>query len=280
MKVTLWGTRGSLASPGPETARYGGNTSCVSVEDGNGSLLVLDAGSGIRRLGMGAASKYKRIDILLTHLHLDHILGLGFFSPLFNPAFETHIWGPASVRETLISRLMRYLSPPLFPLHLTELSFSLHLHDVPCAACEIGEFQIESSLICHPGATVGYRITHSNGKVLAYMPDHEPALGAVEYPLPPEWTSGYDIAQGTDLLIHDAQYTPHEYEDKVGWGHSTIQQGLTFGELCEVKEFVTFHYDPDHDDATLDRNIGQAVEEIKPHFKVTPGLEGMRFDLK
>src|SRR5687767_13812139 len=101
MKVTLWGTRGSLASPGPDTARYGGNTSCVSVEDGSGSLLVLDAGSGCRRLGITIPLTQKRVDILLTHLHLDHILGLGFFVPLFNPNIETHIWGPPSITQTL-----------------------------------------------------------------------------------------------------------------------------------------------------------------------------------
>src|SRR5688572_8709472 len=110
MKVTLWGTRGSLASPGPDTSRYGGNTSCVSVEDGGSTLLVLDAGTGIRRLGMAIPANVQRIDVLLTHLHLDHILGLGFFGPLFNPAMETHIWGPASITQSLQKRLMRYLS--------------------------------------------------------------------------------------------------------------------------------------------------------------------------
>src|SRR5205085_8753800 len=115
MKVTLWGTRGSLASPGPETARYGGNTSCVEVRGGDGSVLVLDAGTGIRRLGEAlAANRSRRVDILLTHLHMDHIQGLGFFAPLRDPRVEAHIWGPASTTQSLWTRLTRYLSPPLF----------------------------------------------------------------------------------------------------------------------------------------------------------------------
>lgn len=279
MKVTLWGTRGSLASPGPDTMRYGGNTSCVSVENGDGSMLMLDAGSGCRLLGMQIPPTQKRMDILLTHLHLDHVLGLGFFGPLFNPNIETHIWGPPSLTQSLRQRLLRYLSPPLFPLHLTELSQSLHLHEVPCGVCEIGDLRVDCSLIMHPGPTVGYRITDAKGKVLAYMPDHEPALGVQDYPLPADWTSGYEIAEKADLLIHDSQYAPHEYNDKVGWGHSTMQQALKFGELAEVKEFVTFHYDPAHSDNHLDGLIGKAVEDTRPHFKVTGGAEGMVFEL-
>lgn len=279
MKAILWGTRGSLASPGPDTARYGGNTSCVSVTDNYDTLLVLDAGSGCRRLGTIIPPGQKRVDILLTHLHMDHVLGLGFFGPLFNPAIETHIWGPPSITQTLQHRLIRYLSPPLFPLHLTELSTNLHLHEVPCETCEIGDFHIECSLIMHPGPTVGYRITDGRGKVLAYMPDHEPALGAKTYPQEPEWTSGYDIAYQADLLIHDAQYTGHEYADKVGWGHSSMKQAFQFGELAEVREFVTFHYDPSHSDADLDKLIGEAAEESQPRFKLTPGAEGMVFEL-
>ncbi|MGE5140456.1 MAG: MBL fold metallo-hydrolase, partial [Rudaea sp.] len=136
-KVTLWGTRGSLASPGPETMQYGGNTSCVSVEGEDGSILVLDAGTGIRRLGLALPHNLKRVDLLLTHLHMDHIQGLGFFRPIRTGGVEVHIWGPASTTQSLATRLSRYLSPPLFPVFLRELECDLHLHQVPC-----GDFQI------------------------------------------------------------------------------------------------------------------------------------------
>src|SRR5512132_719272 len=114
MEVTLWGTRGSLASPGPETARYGGNTSCVSVRGREGTVLVLDAGTGIRRMGASLDATLRRIDVLLTHMHMDHIQGLGFFAPLYRPDLDLHLWGPPSTTQDLRGRLSRYLSPPLF----------------------------------------------------------------------------------------------------------------------------------------------------------------------
>ena len=132
MKVTLWGTRGSLATPGPETARYGGNTSCVGVRGDDGTVLVLDAGTGIRALGKTIDASVKRIDILLTHLHMDHIQGLGFFAPLFRDDVDVRIWGPVSGKASLRERLMRYLSPPLFPVSLRELPCTITLHEVPC----------------------------------------------------------------------------------------------------------------------------------------------------
>lgn|SRR5574341_431895 len=279
VRVRLRGTRGSLASPGSDTARYGGNTSCVQVEDADGTLLILDAGSGIRGLGQELASKVKRVNILLTHLHLDHILGLGFFGPLFDPRVEAHIWGPASATQTLMQRLMRYLSPPLFPLHLSELSETLTLHEIPSGDFDIGEFHISASLVCHPGPTVGYRVAHSSGAVICYLPDHEPALGVDNFPLEPEWTSGYDLATRADLLIHDSQYTPQEYVDKIGWGHSTMEQAMIFAQVCDVREFVSFHYDPAHSDADIDRMVGAAQEAVNPRYRVTPGVEGMEFEL-
>src|SRR4249920_2264053 len=130
MNVTLWGTRGSLATPGAETARYGGNTSCVGVIGDEGTVLVLDAGTGIRGLGKTIDASVRRVDILLTHLHMDHIQGLGFFAPLFRPDFEVHIWGPGSATADLRARLTRYMSPPLFPVRLPELPCGLHLHDL------------------------------------------------------------------------------------------------------------------------------------------------------
>jgi Beta-lactamase superfamily domain len=131
MRVTLFGTRGSIAAPGPETNRYGGNTPAVEVRGRDGTVLVLDAGTGIRRLGMQIVPTTTRIDILLSHLHMDHIQGLGFFGPLYDPRINVHIWGPASSLLTLEARLARYLSPPLFPVHLRDLP-SVFCHEVPC----------------------------------------------------------------------------------------------------------------------------------------------------
>ncbi len=278
MKVTLWGTRGSLAAPGPETTRYGGNTACVSVTGADGTVLVLDAGTGIRRLGVALPRSLPRVDILLTHLHMDHIQGLGFFRPIRTPGLEVHIYGPASTTQSLHARLTRYLSPPLFPVLLRDLECTLFLHDVPRGDFHIGEFTISSALICHPDATVGYRISNG-GAALAYLPDHEPALGVRHFPLDRDWTSGSEIAAGVDLLIHDAQYTDQEYRDRIGWGHSSLRDALKFGTLNDAKQFIPFHHDPSHSDDDLERMVEATVDEMKPRFAVSRGIEGATFEM-
>jgi phosphoribosyl 1,2-cyclic phosphodiesterase len=280
VKVTLWGTRGSLATPGPEMARYGGNTSCVGVVGREGTMLVLDAGTGIRRLAASIPGSMRRVDILLTHLHMDHIQGLGFFAPLYRPDFEVHVWGPGSATLGLQARLMRYLSPPLFPVNLSELPCKLAFHEVPAGVAEIGEFVVTSTLVCHPGPTVGYRIAEADGGVLVYLPDHEPALGCLRFPcLPRAWTSGAELASGADLLIHDAQYDAFEYPGHCGWGHSSLKQTLDFGSLVEAKQLVPFHHDPSHTDDDLDRMMAEALDETKPGYRVSPGLEGTTIEL-
>jgi phosphoribosyl 1,2-cyclic phosphodiesterase len=279
MKVALWGTRGSLPTPGLDTSGYGGNTSCVAVHGDDGTLLVLDAGTGIRGLGM-TVGPVSRIDILLTHLHMDHIQGLGFFAPLYRPGLEVNIWGPVSTKLSLRTRLMRYLSPPLFPVRLSELPCSLTLHEVPGEDMQIGQFRVEAALICHPGPTVGYRITDARGRVVTYLPDHEPALGAAPFPsLPCEWTSGGLLASKSDLLIHDSQYTAHEYRDRIGWGHSSFAHVIEFGNLTGTKHLVPFHHDPGHSDADLDRLMEEAIAQVQPKCRVTAGREGTVFEV-
>jgi phosphoribosyl 1,2-cyclic phosphodiesterase len=278
MRVTLFGTRGSLATPGVETARFGGNTSAVEVCEEEGTTLILDAGTGIRQLGSQIRPDIGRIDILLTHLHMDHIQGLGFFAPLYNPRLDVHIWGPASSTRSLAARLSRYLAPPLFPVHLRDLP-RVTCHHVPCPPFRIGPFHIHTSLVCHPGPTVGYRI-EANGRTTVYMPDHEPALGLPsERWLEPEWTSGYHLATGADLLIHDAQYTDDEYQRCVGWGHSSYRHAFAFAAHVGAKRLVPFHHDPSHDDKTLDGLLESAERELKPVFHVSRGCEGAVFEL-
>jgi len=277
MKVTLWGTRGSLASPGPETIRYGGNTPCVEVRGRDGTVLVLDAGTGMRRLGVTIGPETRRVDILLSHLHMDHIQGLGFFGPLYSPGLEVQVWGPASATRDLAARLALYLSPPLFPVSLRDLPCRWTLHNVPLGRFQIGGLEIDARLICHPGPTVGYRISE-NGTSMAYLPDHEPALGTQSFPGDPTWTSGYDLAVNADLLIHDAQFTTEEYADHIGWGHSALSDALAFARLARVKRLVPFHHDPGHFDDMLDRMFEEAARTSRP-VELVGGREGATFDV-
>lgn len=273
MKVTLWGARGSIATPGPRTIRYGGNTSCVKVEGADGSILVLDAGTGILRLNADLPQSIGRIDVLLSHLHLDHLQGLGFFWPLRQEGIEVHIWGPASTALSLRERLARFMSPPLFPVYMRDLRSRVILHEVARDEFEIGEFKIRSDLVVHMDPTLGFRVSNRVG-TLAYLPDHEPALGTHVFPAAGSWTSGYDIAAGADLLMHDSQYTPEEYQDRVGWGHSSIPDAFAFAELTGVRHFVPFHHDPKRSDEELDGLFTKYVEACRPNCRVTPAMEG------
>ena len=273
MRVTFYGTRGSLATPGRATQRFGGNTACVLVRGEDGTTLVLDAGTGIREAGVDLPRDLRRVDVLLTHLHMDHIQGLGFFGPLYNPAMEVHIWGPASATASLDARLTRYLSPPLFPVLLRDLPCRLHLHHVPGGEAAIGPFRVVAQNVCHPGPTVGYRITEGSA-VLTYISDHEPALGARQFPSEPEWTSGWALAHEADLLVHDAQYTREEYPKHVGWGHSSVHDALAFAALARVKRLALFHHDPARNDEALSAAVATAVADVRPSFSVAPAAEG------
>lgn len=276
--ITLWGTRGSLASPGTDTAGYGGNTSCVEVRGADDTVLVLDAGTGIRPLGSSLPPGLRRVDVLLTHLHMDHIQGLGFFGPLYRSDLEVHIWGPASTTQSLRTRLTRYLSPPLFPVHLRDLPCKIFLHEVPCGDFHIGPFSISSALVCHPGPTVGYRIATDEASI-AYIPDHEPALGMENVPDEPAWTSGHDLASGVDMLIHDAQYSNEEYHQRIGWGHCSVEQAVQFATLAKVKRLLLFHHDPAHSDHEVERILHAASLSLRPPFEVTAGAEGSIYRL-
>ena len=276
MKISLRGVRGSIPTTGPETAFYGGNTSCVVVAE-NDCMLVLDGGSGMQKFNLLTNTGIKRIDILLTHLHLDHIQGLGFFNPFFDPTLDVHIWGPSS-KTSLHSRLSRYLSPPLFPVLLRDLPCSLTLHDIDNSSFDIGPFQIESRYVIHPGPTVGFRISNQRS-VFSYMPDHEPALGSFELHNEKQWISGFDLAFGADLLLHDAQYTPQEYNNRPGWGHSSMDDALKFADLTAVKHLLLGHHDPSHSDEQLDQFFANLKARSDYSYKYELAMEGMQIDL-
>ena len=278
MHARFWGTRGSLAAPGPDTIRYGGNTSCIEVRPSDGSLVILDSGTGIRALGISLnGSIPKRIDILLSHLHLDHLEGLGFFAPLWDPSTELHIWGPPSPTRSLSDRIAQYLSPPLFPVRLAEIPAQLELHDAPEEGWTLGSATVSARPIIHQGPTVGYRI-EEDGKALAYLTDHEPALAADLTSVPAEWVSGYAIAAGADVLIHDCQYTEAEYPDRAGFGHSSTQHVASFAKIAGARRLILFHHDPNHTDQELELLCDQ-VRQLWDGGTVELAREGEVIDL-
>ncbi len=274
MRATLLGTRGSVGRAGPNTVRYGGDTSSVEIRSDDGSALILDAGSGV--VHTSPESTTGTVHVLLTHLHMDHIQGLGFLHPLFDPDVQVHIWGPIAASQSLASRLGRYLSPPLFPVRLRDLP-SLTLHEVRPGTVTIGPFEVTADFIIHPGQTFGYRIT-ADGRSLAYMPDHEPALGREHLETDPVWTSGFDLARGVDLLIHDAQYSEEEYRKRVGWGHSTLTHAADFAEMVGAGRLVPFHHEPEHSDEMIDGLLDDLRERRAWSFDLEPGLAGATYD--
>ncbi len=258
MKVKVWGARGSVPAPGPEMNRYGGNTSCVQLALSDGETLILDAGTGIRSLGLALTAGIPNINILLTHLHLDHIQGLMFFPPCFRTESRITIWGPSSREASLEHRVARYISAPLSPVEVRELPCDVSFRDTPATEWEIGGATIRAESVTHRGPTLGYRITEGDTSV-CYIPDHEPGLGTALEQTEPEWISGFDLAHGAQLLIHDCQYTDAEYPEHVGWGHSAVGDALTFGRLTETDRVLLFHHDPLHDDEFLDELFDGAV---------------------
>ena len=280
MRVRIWGCRGSLASPGPATVGYGGNTSCVEVRLDDGTILVLDAGSGMRSLGAAMGNRPDvPVHVLLTHLHLDHLQGLPFFGPFWEEGVEMHLWGPPSPTHDLAERVATYLSPPLFPIHLADVPSRPRFHDAPEQEWSIGPATVAAANVAHNGPTLGYRIS-CGGRSLAYIPDHEPWLGVGTTVLDPSWTSGYGLAEGVDVLLHDAQYFDEEYDSHMGWGHSSVTHVVELARAAGVRQLVLFHHDPSHSDADLERLLNRARELWGPDGS-PPILaaEGMEVDL-
>ncbi|HET9719922.1 MAG TPA: MBL fold metallo-hydrolase [Solirubrobacteraceae bacterium] len=252
MKLKIWGSRGSIPAPGPDTMRYGGNTSCVELTLSDGSTLILDAGTGIRDLGAAIPETDQPIHILLTHLHMDHIQGLMFFAPLFRPKAEIYIWGPTSAEASLRDRVARYISAPLAPVEVRELPSLVTFREADVLQWQVGPARILAQPVNHRGPTLGYRVEDA-GTTIAYIPDHEPGLGAPLDSTSDEWISGFDLARGASLLIHDCQYTDEEYRHSyLGWGHCPIGDALLFAQRADVDRLLLFHHDPLHSDRFLD----------------------------
>jgi len=252
MRLTIWGCRGSVPTPGSDTVRYGGNTSCVEVGLSNGAVLVLDAGTGIRPLGLELLDRgIRRLHLLLTHLHLDHLEGLRFFAPMWDERVTLDIWGPPSPLVSLRERISRSFSPPLFPVDLRAVPARVTFHDVPRQPWTVEGASLAAELVVHPGPTVGFRIETATSS-FAYLPDHEPALTGAFAERSRDWISGASVADDADLLFHDSQYFEDEYVDRIGWGHSSVGDAVAYAGAVGARRLVLFHHEPRHSDRSLE----------------------------
>lgn len=276
VQLKFWGTRGSIAVPGPRTLRYGGNTTCVEVR-ADDEIIVLDAGSGIRPLGIALENEFKaqpiKLSLLITHAHWDHIQGLPFFKPAYDPKNEIRILGFDGMGASFHQILAEPMKAPFFPIAMRELSGKIEIKKLTEMDFALGNVQVRARFVNHPGVCAGYRLSGGAGSI-AFVPDHEPydfLHSAKRNDLSPEEAKKIaadehaglvEFLRGSDILILDAQYTDKEYETHVGWGHGSISSAISLALDAEVHRLLLFHHDPNHDDAFVDEMAESARELV------------------
>jgi CheY-like chemotaxis protein/phosphoribosyl 1,2-cyclic phosphodiesterase len=295
VKIRFWGTRGSLASPGPGTTYFGGNTSCVQVTTENGGLLILDCGTGARQLGRELETtslKPIKGDILLGHTHWDHIQGFPFFKPVFMPGSSFSVWAPKGGSRSLQETLSGQMEFTYFPVELAQLPAQITYHELAEGTYEIGGARVTTQYLNHPAVTLGYRI-EADGAVIVYVTDHEQFSDKL-------WRGDADPGRidsmvhdgdrrharfmvDADLVIHDAQYTPEEYESKKTWGHSTYEYVVDVAAAAGVKRVALTHHDPDHNDlfvADIEQRARAVAEKRGSPIEIFCAHEGGEYVMR
>lgn len=254
MKVRFWGVRGSFPSPGTRTTHYGGNTSCIQVLTGS-DIIVCDAGTGIRDLGLTLNHKPATIHLFLTHTHWDHIQGFPFFNPIYRRGYRLNIYGPRAFHKSVKETLMVQMDHSFHPVSVAELAARLNFRDLDEEELTVGKVRVATKVMNHPITSVAYRFTQGEKKIV-YTGDHEPYSG------PGHERKTREIVRfisGADLLIADATYTDKEYRTKKGWGHSPISYTMDLAAQAGVKKLAFFHHDHTHTDRDL-RAIEKAAQ--------------------
>jgi phosphoribosyl 1,2-cyclic phosphodiesterase len=264
--VKFWGVRGSIACPGPDTVRYGGNTTCIEIRCG-GNLIIIDGGTGLRDLGAALAlEKLARIDLFFTHTHFDHVCGVPFFLPAYMKGTEVNFWaGHLQNGQTIKGVLCDMMMAPLFPVPL-QVFTAAHYHDFKCGTPMRPKpgVRLNTCRLNHPNNACGYRIDY-DGRSVCIITDTEHRLGEIDEVI-------VDFVKGADIMVYDAMYTDEEYPNHISWGHSTWQEALRIADAAGVRQAVLFHHEPAHDDAFMDA-VAAAAEARRPGTLVA--VEGM-----
>ncbi len=287
-RIKFWGVRGSIPTPGPGTVHYGGNTSCVELRT-DGQILILDAGTGIRGLGLALAAEFKKepmdITVLISHTHWDHIQGFPFFSPAYDPKNKLRILGYEGARVGLATTLAGQMESPYFPIALQEMPGNIVIEELKDLNFTVGNVRATAWLMNHPGIAVGYRVFTSGGSV-AYVPDNEPfgrqgvshgGPAADEVPPFAMDQKLIEFIHGADVLIIDSQYDEAEYDAHVGWGHGCVNDVVRLAVEAEVKHLFLFHHDPSHDDDFITGMLNRAralAESMGSPLKIDAAREG------
>jgi len=282
VRIRFWGTRGSIATPGPNTSRYGGNTSCIEVRSERGTLVIIDCGTGGRSLAqkLMADDGGRRGSILISHTHWDHIQGVPFFDPLYVPGNEWHVYGPKGLRESMHEALAGQMEYTYFPVPLNGCAANIQYHDLVEGSFAIDDISVSTRYLNHPALTLGYRL-QVDGATLVYACDHEPysrALGLGDGTIVGQDLEHAEFVRGADLLIHDGQYTADEYPTKIGWGHSPVEYAVKLAEQAPVKRLALTHHDPRRDDNAIDRLIASIRQTTS--LNVFAASEGQVVELR
>jgi len=274
MKVRFWGVRGSTPTPFRENLRYGGNTSCVEVRNDANDIFILDCGTGLRSLGKRLLEEYGHKSInaymFLSHYHWDHIHGIPFFEPLYNPENYFFFHSFPSQAQSVQAALEEQMTDPYFPVNMEAMSAHRHFYNLCNDALAFHDTILRTAQLNHPQGCLGFRL-ESKGRVLVYATDNEPGDKTCDRRL-------RELAEGADVLIYDAQYTPLEYANfKKGWGHSTWREAVNVAQDAGVDHLILFHHDPDHNDNFID----SIVHETSRYFpNVLAAAEGMELDIQ
>lgn len=275
VNIAFHGVRGSTPCCCPTLQRYGGNTSCVSIESEDADPIVLDCGTGLRMFGASLADEPCHVHVLVTHLHWDHIQGLPFFTPLKFPGTRFSVYGPGENGETFGESFGRFMAPPFFPIESSHLPAEITFRDALHDEFELDGTEVMARPVPHTGTTAGYRVTR-NGVSIAYVPDHQEPIDHPTHVA----ESVLELCRGVDVLIHDAQFTKDELAIKSDWGHATAEYAVEVARQAGAKTLVLFHHDPGHDDDMVDEIANRMIELTAGEpLEIIAAAEGLKLTL-